>query len=93
MLYTIFQCEFICNSDYVIQRLYFEKIWYGHHQASFFSVNSSIMIIISSGDYIDKKVFESMLNKDPRQGSKIKNNVKSEIQDEEAQLRLVLLHF
>ena len=27
-------------------------LWYGHHQASFFSVNSPVMVIMSSGDYI-----------------------------------------
>jgi hypothetical protein len=54
VLHTIFQCEFSCDSDYVIRRLYFENIWYGHHQASFFSVNSVMTVIMSSRDYILK---------------------------------------
>ena len=54
VLYTIFQCEFSCDSDYVIRRLYFENIWHGHHQALFFSVNSVVIVIMSSGDYILK---------------------------------------
>ena len=53
-LYTIFQCEFNCNSDYVIWTLHFENIWYGHHQASFFSVNSAVTVIMSSRHYILK---------------------------------------
>ena len=53
-LYTIFQCEFNCNSDYVIRTLHFENIWYGHHQASFFGVNSTVTVIMSSGHYILK---------------------------------------
>ena len=48
----IFQCEFNCNSDYVIQTLHFENIWYGHHQASFFSANSAVMVIMPSRDII-----------------------------------------
>ena len=37
----IFRCEFSRDSDYVIWRLYFNNIWYGHHQASIFGVNSA----------------------------------------------------
>jgi hypothetical protein len=50
----IFPCEFSCDSDYVIRRLYFENIWYGHHQASFFRANSVVTVIISSKHYILK---------------------------------------
>jgi hypothetical protein len=32
----------------------FENIWYGHHQASFFGVNSVMTVIMSSGDYFFK---------------------------------------
>jgi len=53
-LSIIFPCKFSCDSDYVIRRLYFENIWYGHHQASFFHVNSVVTVIISLGDYIWK---------------------------------------
>ena len=31
----VFQYKFSCNGYYIIQRLYFHNIWYGHHQASF----------------------------------------------------------
>ena len=48
----IFQCKFNRNSDYVIWTLHFENIWYGHHQASFFSVNSAVMVMIPSRDII-----------------------------------------
>ena len=48
----IFQCEFSCKGDYVIQALYIWKIWYGHHQASFFSANSTVRVIMSSGHCI-----------------------------------------
>ena len=48
----IFWCEFSHDSDYVIRRLYFDNIWYGHHQASFFGVNSAMTVIMSSRDYI-----------------------------------------
>ena len=51
----IFQCEFNCSSYYVIWRLYFRKMWYGHLWASFFNVNSTIAVIMSSGDYISVK--------------------------------------
>ena len=51
-LCMVFRCEFSRDSDYVIWRLYFDNIWYGHHQASFFSVNSVVTVIMSSGDYI-----------------------------------------
>jgi len=51
---TVFQCEFSCDNDYVIRRLYFENIWYSHHQALFFSMNSIITVIVSSGGYILK---------------------------------------
>ena len=47
----IFQCEFSCHGDYVIQWLHFHKIWYEYHQALFFDVNSVFMVIMSSGDY------------------------------------------
>ena len=50
----IFQCEFSCDSHHVIWRLHFENIWYGHHQASFFSANSVVTVIMSSEDYILK---------------------------------------
>jgi len=49
-----FQCEFSWDSDYVISRLHFENIWYGHHQTLFFSVNSVVTVIVSSGGYILK---------------------------------------
>ena len=48
----IFRCEFSRDSDYVIRRLYFDNIWYGHHQASIFGVNSAMIVTMSSGDYI-----------------------------------------
>ena len=51
-LYMVFQCEFSCEGEYVIRRLYIDNIWYGHHQASFFGVNSAMTVIMSSGDYI-----------------------------------------
>ena len=54
MLYTIFQCKFSHGSDFVIWRLSFENIWSGHHQASFFSVNSVVTVILSSEDYLLK---------------------------------------
>ena len=50
----VFQCEFSWDSDYVISRLHFENIWYGHHQTLFFSVNSVVSVIVSSGGYILK---------------------------------------
>jgi hypothetical protein len=53
----IFQCKFSCDSDYVIWRPYFWNIWYGHHQASFFSANSAVIVIMSSGD----NIFEIMI--------------------------------
>ena len=48
----IFQYEFNHNSDYVIWRPYCHNIWYGHYQASFFGVNPTITVIMSSGDHI-----------------------------------------
>ena len=48
----IFRWEFSREGDYVIQRLHFDNIWYGHHQASFFSENSVVKVIMSSEDYI-----------------------------------------
>ena len=51
-LYIIFQCESSGNSDYVIWRPYCHNIWYGHHQASFFSVNPTVTVIMSSRDHI-----------------------------------------
>ena len=50
----IFRWEFSCDGDYVICRLYFENIWYGHHQASCFGGNSVVTVIMSSEDYILK---------------------------------------
>ena len=35
----------------------FENIWYGHHQASFFSVNSAVRVIMSSRHYIFEKIW------------------------------------
>ena len=43
---------FSCDNDCVIWRLYFDNIWYGPHQASFFSANSVVTMIMSSGDYL-----------------------------------------
>jgi len=51
---VVFQCEFSCDSDCVLWKLYFENIWHSHHQALFFSVNSVVTVIMSSGDYILK---------------------------------------
>ena len=51
-LYTIFLIEFSCNNNYGIWRLYFDDIWYGHHQASFFSANSATTVIMSSSPYL-----------------------------------------
>ena len=51
---TTFWHEFNCNSDYVIWTLHFENIWYGNHQASFFGVNSTITVFMSSKHYILK---------------------------------------
>ena len=48
----IFWCESSGNGDYVIQRPHCHNIWYGHHQASFFSVNPTVTVIKSSGDHI-----------------------------------------
>ena len=48
----IFQWEFSCDGDSVICRLYFDNIWYGHHQTSFFGENSVMMVTMSSADYI-----------------------------------------
>ena len=50
----IFQCEFSRDSHCVIWRLHFENIWYGHHLASFFNVNSVMTVIMSFEDYILK---------------------------------------
>ena len=48
----IFWWEFSHDGDYVIWRLYFDNIWYGHHLASFFSENSVVMVTVSSRDHI-----------------------------------------
>ena len=48
----IFQWEFSCDGDCVIQRPYFDNLSYGHHQASFFGENSVMTVTVSSGDYI-----------------------------------------
>jgi len=50
--YTPFFSEFSCNSYYVIWRLCFHNIWYGHQQASFFISHPVVMVIMSSKDYI-----------------------------------------
>jgi hypothetical protein len=47
-----FWCKSNCNSDYVMWRRYCHNIWYGHHQTSFFGVNPTVTVIMSSGDYI-----------------------------------------
>jgi len=58
----VFQCEFSWDSDYVISRLHFENIWYGHHQTLFFSVNSVVTVIVSSGGYI-LKIYDMVITR------------------------------
>ena len=58
----IFQCEFSCDSHGVIRRLHFGNIWYGHHQASFFSANSVMTVIVSSKDYI-LKIYDMVITR------------------------------
>ena len=97
-LYINFQCEFSRDSDYVIRRPSFWNIWYGHHQASFFSANSAVIVIMSSRDHIfeimiwssSDIIFQCEFSHDSdyiirRLYFKILN-VKTKIQDKEAHL-------
>jgi len=63
-LYIIFWCKFRYDGDYIIWRLYFENVSYGHHQTSFFSVNSIMTVIISFCDYI-LKIYNMIIIKHP----------------------------
>src|SRR6267154_2577004 len=54
VLYIIFWCKFRYDGDCIIWRLYFENVSYGHHQTSFFNVNSIMTVITSSWNYILK---------------------------------------
>ena len=58
----IFQCEFSCDNDPVIWRLHFENMWYSHHQASFFNVNSVVTVILSSDNYI-LKIYDMVITR------------------------------
>ena len=55
-VWIIVICEF--NMQYnlpeQLHKQCFENIWYGHHQASFFSGNSTVTVIMSSEHYILK---------------------------------------
>ena len=88
----IFWCEFSCNHDYVIRWLHFDNIWYGHHQASFFSANSAVTVIISSEDYVFP-IYDMVINRHHFSFHKIQEkkvfqiNVKIKIQDKEVRPR------
>ena len=46
--------QWLCHPNTI-----FENIWYGHHQASFFSANSTVRVIMSSGHCIWKNMIWS----------------------------------